>query len=158
MKKSKVIKLLTGRAELREQLVFKNTICVVLILMGIFFYILKFFDVAAFNGLIGRGEYIYNGVASCFIIIGIVRILRNFRLLKNEDLLRRYEIGINDERNINIQRCALSNAVIAYTWLGFLAGLVAALFNEAIACTILYSICSLLIIYMIFSFIFNKTM
>ncbi|MDO4300104.1 MAG: hypothetical protein Q4D26_01795 [Clostridia bacterium] len=158
MKRNKVIKLLTGRAELREQLIFKNRVCVVLIVMGIFFYMLKFFDAAEFNGLIGKGEYIYNGAASCFIIIGIVRILRNFRLLKNEDLLKRYEIAINDERNINIQKCALSNAVIAYTWLGFLAGLAAAPFNEAVACTILYSICSLLIIYMMFSFIFNKTM
>lgn len=158
MKNSKIIKLLTGRANIREQLRFKNIICVVLILAGVAIWALKVFDIKYFNSLTGEANAILDGFVSAFIIVGVARIIKNIRILNNDSILKEYEVRINDERNISIQRRALSTTAIVCIWIGFIAGIIYLPYNVAVVYTLLYSICVLLVVYLIFSFIFNRIM
>ena len=158
MKNSKIIKLLTGRAELREQLIFKNIVCVILILAGIIICLLKAFEIEYFKNLTKEAISILDGFVSAFIVVGLVRIIKNMRILNNESILKEYEIRISDERNICIQRRALSITAIVCIWIGFIVSVIYLPYNVAVAYTLLYSICVLLIVYLIFSFIFNRIM
>lgn len=158
MKKSRVIKLLTGRGELREQLIFKNIICIILILAGIAIWLLKTFDIEYFKNLTQEANAVLEGFGSVFIVVGIVRIIKNMRILNNESILKGYEIRLKDERNISIQRRALSTTVIICIWIGFIASILYLPYNVAVSYTLLYSICVLLVVYLIFSFIFNRIM
>lgn len=156
--KNKVIKLLTGRGELREQLIFKNIICVILILVGIVIWLSKIIDIEYFKNLTQEAISILDGFGSVFIVVGLVRIIRNMRILSNESILKKYEIMIKDERSICIQRRALSTTAIVCIWIGFIVSIIYLPYNIVVAHTLLYAICVLLIVYIIFSFIFNRIM
>ena len=56
--------------------------------------------------------------------------------MKNEDMLKSKEIALKDERNINIQKRALSCAVYAYIGIGFIVGLIILPFYYESAITI----------------------
>lgn len=158
MKKSRVIKLLTGRGELREQLVFKNIICIIIILAGIVIWLSKALDIEYFKNLTQEANAVLDGFGSVFIIVGIVRIIKNMRILNNESNLKEYEIRIKDERNISVQRLALSTTAIVCIWIGFIVSIIYLPYNVVVTYTLLHSICVLLVVYLIFSFIFNRIM
>lgn len=158
MKKSRVIKLLTGRGELREQLIFKNIICIILILAGIAIWLLKAFNIEYFKNLTQEANTVLEGFGSAFIVAGIARIIKNMRILNNESILKGYEIRLKDERNISIQRRALSTTVVVCIWIGLIASILYLPYNVAVSYTLLYSICVLFVVYLIFSFIFNRIM
>lgn len=69
----------------------KNIICYTLyVCIGLLLVILSF---------AGKVDEFWNGMGSALIIIGGVRLLRTYRLQKNETYREKIEIGINDERN-----------------------------------------------------------
>lgn len=158
MMKNKIFKLLTGRAELRQQLVFKNIISVIIIFAAVVLQLLRINNIGYFNALSEKPSAALDSFISVLIVICIIRIIKNIKLLKNEEALKTYEINLKDERNISIQRRALSSTVIVCVYIGCISGLLYLPYNMAIAYTLFYSICVLLIVYLIFSFIYNKIM
>lgn len=153
MKNSKLGKFLTGRAEIREQLKFKNYICGLLILFGVIIVGLNYFNTLPF-----KFDGAFDSIGAVLIVFGIARIIKNNILLKNDKNLKAYEISLNDERNINITRRALSCAVITCIYIGAVFIIVFLPTNHLVAMTISYSMCLFFVIYLMFSFIFNKIM
>ncbi len=154
----KIKECITGRAEIREQLKFRNYVLGFMVLIGVLFYVLMVLDVGFISELAEKGAYIYGGIAGGYIFVGLMCIVKNNRLLKNEKLLKKYSIAVKDERNINIQRRSMSIAVIIYMWAGVITGLIIAPFNDVAASIIFYSICALLVIYCVVRFVMNKLM
>lgn len=154
----KIKECITGRAEMKDQLKFRNYVLAFLVLIGILFYVLMFFNVGII-GMIGeKAKYIYNGMAGAYIAVGIASIIKNNRILKNKELLKKYSVAVKDERNIAIQRVSMSISVCIYMWTALAAGLIIAPFNYTVASTLFYSICGLLIILCLVRFIINKVM
>ncbi len=158
MKKNSFAELLTGRAELKRQFKFQSLIYCVLIIIGILFCIIDIQNTSFVQNLTMEARAVLEGCGSVFVIAGAIRLIKNIRILKNEEILKAYEIRIKDERNIAIQKKALSTAVIVCIWIGLVFGLIYLPYNEVVSYTILYSICVLMLVYLIFTYIFNKIM
>ena len=91
------------------------------------------------------------------IIIGLVRI-RNYRMItKDEDTIRKQQIIETDERNISIIHKAKSAAVAVYSLILCTAVIVLSFIgmHEA-AKWIAFSLCLLIVIYLIFYIIYQK--
>ncbi|MDO5387972.1 MAG: hypothetical protein Q4F63_01940 [Clostridia bacterium] len=147
---------LTGKGNIKEQIKFKNRIYMFLIILCVLYYGGIFTGIIDFNKSSVNAVSIYNGIAGGYMIVSIVSIVRNKRMLKNEDMLRKYQIEVRDERNISIARKSLSISVFIYLWLCFIGGVAALNYNEAVANTLFYSVCGLLIVYCIVNFIMKK--
>lgn len=152
----KIIDCITGKSGTKKRLQLQIVIYSILMAAGIVFAVLRL------SGFIDmedtRAMSVFDGFSSCYIIVGLVRIVKNTRIIKNEKRLKGYEIAIKDERNIAIQRRALVSAVYVSVWIGLIVGMILLFFNYTAAVTILYSICFLLISYVVFTYIFAKIM
>ena len=158
MRNSKIIKLLTGKGHIKEQLKFSNIICGILAFIATLVFVLIIFDIGVFGEISEKSKNIYNLIVVEYFVIFVVKILKNTRIMKNEDMLKSKEIALKDERNINNQKRALSCAVYAYIGIGFIVGLIILPFYYESAITIFYTICALLALYCIMFCIFYKTM
>ncbi len=147
---------MAGRGDIKEQLIFKNIIYIMLIILGFVLCMLKLKGVINIDN--ARGESLYDGFVSCFIIVSIARIIKNIRIIRNKKRLERYNVMVNDERNIAVQKKALSVTLIACVCIGMIIALLFIFYDTTISLTILYSICFVLVVYLLFSFIFNKIM
>ncbi len=151
-----ILKYLTGRAEIKKQLKFQNIVYIFFIIAAVIYYVLKLSGKLYIANI--QSLTILDSISACVAIISIIRIIKNIRITKNENILRNYEISLKDERSIAIQRRALSTSFTISTWIGVIIATIIAVFNPIVAITIFYSICFLLITYVIFSYIFNKIM
>lgn len=158
MKKNNFLELMTGRAELKRQLKFQSLVYCFLIFIGILFCIIDVQNVSFVKNLTAEARAALEGCGSVFVIAGFIRLIKNIRILKNEESIKAYEVKIKDERNLAIQKKALSSAVFVCIWIGLIFGLIYLPYNEVVSYTILYSICVLILVYVIFTYIFNKIM
>ena len=150
-------KCITGRGEIREQIKFRNYFLIFFVILGIIYFILRVLNIGI-GAVEGEASYIYSGIAGAYILVGILSVIKNIRLLKNDELLKKYAVEVKDERNVLMQRRALSISVYIYVWAGFIAGLVIAPVNYGASCAVFYSICALLIIYSVTRYILNRIM
>lgn len=90
-------------------------------------------------------------------VLGAVKIVRYFRITKNENLLRACETAETDERNIMIMTKARSISFTAFMLLAAISVIVLLLLNQQLAAEIIaFTNCGLLITYRICYFILSK--
>ena len=98
----------------------------------------------------GKIDSFWNGMGSGLLIVGIIHLLRMYRLNKNESYREKIEIEVNDERN-----CFLRNK--AWAWSGYLfiiLSAVASIFFRIIGQNLLsmaasMAVCMMVVIYWI---------
>lgn len=91
------------------------------------------------------------------VLMGIVQILKHKRLLKNGYALEKRRIAETDERNIMLSHKAKSLAFSLYIFLSCCAVIAFEFFNmEEKAIPLSYSVCALLVLYLICYCILNK--
>lgn len=91
----------------------KNWINIVWVVVGAGLFILSFAE---------QIDPFWGGMGSALFAIGVIRLLRNYRLNKNEEYRERMEIEAKDERN----RFLSSKA---WAWSGYLFILIAAVLS-----------------------------
>ena len=91
------------------------------------------------------------------VLMGILRILKHKRLLKNGDALEKQRIAETDERNIMLAHRARSLAFSFYVFLSCCAVIVLQFLDMGEkALPLAYSVCALLILYFVCYYILNK--
>ena len=94
----------TNNEEFRKQLQAKNKCLLGLILLGIISAAAAYY--MEFSGKMKVDDYmlgVYCGIGVGLICSGIVFLIRNKRLMKDEEKLKEARLQVTDERNIEIQ-------------------------------------------------------
>ena len=112
--------------------------------------------------LIGLGcaeivDEFWSGMGSALAVIGIIRLLRFYRLKKNDTYREKMETAVTDERNQFIR-------MKAWSWAGYLFIIVSAiatilfrvLDQELLSQFCSYAVCLMLVLYWISYFVLNK--
>ena len=113
----------------------------------------------ALTGL-GIGEIVdefWSGMGSALLVVGIIRLLRFYRLKKNDAYREKMETAQTDERNQFIR-------AKAWSWAGYLFIMVTAvatiifriLGQELLSQVASYSVCLMLVLYWVSYFVLKK--
>ena len=105
----------------------------------------------------GKVDAYWNGMGSALLVIGILQILRFYRLRKNEVYREKVETEISDERNQFIRSKA-------WAWTGYLLVLILAVSSivlrimeqELLSMAASYVVCLVLILYWVSYLILKK--
>ena len=137
----------TNNEEFRKQLQAKNKCLLGLILLGVI-------SAAAADYMLG----VYCGIGVGLICSGIIFLIRNKRLMKDEGKLKEARLQVTDERNIEIGSCALRMAAFVLLIVMYLAFLFGGLYDPMISKLMSCMICVFLIVYAIAWRVLNKHM
>ena len=99
----------------------------------------------------------WSGMGSALLVIGIIRLLRFYRLKKNDSYREKMETAVTDERNQFIR-------MKAWSWAGYLFILCSAvsvivfklLGNDLLSRFASYAVCLMLVLYWISYFVLKK--
>ena len=102
-------------------------------------------------------DVFWNGMGSGLLVIGVINILRVYRLNKNEAYREKVEIEISDERNKFIRNKA-------WAWSGYLFVLIMAISSivfriihmEQLSVFASYTVCLMILLYWISYFILKR--
>ena len=103
----------TNNEEFRKQLQAKNKCLLGLILLGIISAAAAYY--MEFSGKMKVDDYmlgVYCGIGVGLICSGIVFLIRNKRLMKDEEKLKEARLQVTDERNINREFTYYKNLLI----------------------------------------------
>ena len=145
----------TNNEEFRKQLQAKNKCLLGLILLGIAAYYMEF------SGKMKVDDYmlgVYCGIGVGLICSGIVFLIRNKRLMKDEEKLKEARLQVTDERNIEIGSRALRMAAFVLLIVMYFAFLFGGLYDPMISKLMSCMICLFLIVYAIAWRVLNKHM
>ena len=126
----------------------KNTYPILLLAAGLTLFGLGFAEVV---------DEFWSGMGSALLVIGIVRLLRFYRLKKNEGYREKMETAQTDERNQFIR-------MKAWSWAGYLFIMVTAiatiifriLGQDLLSQVASYSVCLMLVLYWVSYFVLKK--
>ena len=118
--------------------------------------------IAAGLVLLGLGfaeivDEFWSGMGSALLVIGIIRLLRFYRLKKNDSYREKMETAVTDERNQFIR-------MKAWSWAGYLFIMVSAvatiifriLGQDLLSQVASYSVCLMLVLYWVSYFVLKK--
>lgn len=114
-----------------------------------------------FSGKMKVDDYmqgVYCGIGVGFICSGIVFLIRNKRLMKDEEKLKEARLQVTDERNIEIGSRALRMAAFVLLIVMYFAFLFGGLYDPMISKLMSCMICLFLIVYAIAWRVLNKHM
>ena len=149
----------TNNEEFRKQLQAKNKCLLGLILLGIISAATAYY--MEFSGKMKVDDYmlgIYCGIGVGLICSGIVFLIRNKRLMKDEEKLKEARLQVTDERNIEIGSRALRMAAFVLLIVMYFAFLFGGLYDPMISKLMSCMICLFLIVYAIAWRVLNKHM
>ena len=126
----------------------KNTYPIALLVAGLVLMGLGFAEIV---------DEFWSGMGSALLVIGIIRLLRFYRLKKNDSYREKMETAVTDERNQFIR-------VKAWSWAGYLFIMVSAvatiifrvLDQELLSQFAGYTVCLLLVLYWGSYFVLKK--
>jgi uncharacterized membrane protein len=106
---------------------------------------------------LGKVDNFWNGMGSGLLVIGVINILRVYRLNKNEAYREKVEIEISDERNKFIRNKA-------WAWSGYLFVLIMAISSivfriihmEQLSIFASYTVCLMILLHWISYFILKR--
>ena len=145
----------TNNEEFRKQLQAKNKALLGLILLGIISAAAAYY--MEFWGKMKVDDYmqgVYCGIGVGLICSGIVFLIRNKRLMKDEEKLKEARLQVTDERNIEIGSRALRMAAFVMYFAFLFGGLYDPMISKLMSCMI----CLFLIVYAIAWRVLNKHM
>ena len=126
----------------------KNTYPFALLIIGLVLMGLGFAEIV---------DEFWSGMGSALLVIGIIRLLRFYRLKKNDSYREKMETAVTDERNQFIR-------MKAWSWAGYLFIMVSAI--ATIICRILgqevlsqfasFAVCLMLVLYWVSYFVLKK--
>ena len=124
----------TNNEEFRKQLQAKNKALLGLILLGIISAAAAYY--MEFSGKMKVDDYmlgVYCGIGVGLICSGIVFLIRNKRLMKDEEKLKEARLQVTDERNIEIGSRALRMAAFVLLIVMYFAFLFGGLYDPMIS-------------------------
>ena len=81
-------------------------------------------------GFAGKVDEFWNGMGSALLVIGVIQLLRHYRLDKNEAYREKMEIENNDERNKFIRNKAWAWAGYLFVMITAVASIVFRIFEQ----------------------------
>jgi len=111
-----------------------------------------------FSGLVAQNGYAF-ALGVSLAAVGVLRLIKYFRITRSEESMRSREIAAKDERNVSIAHRARSTAFLVCVLLACAASIVMGLMGRVeIAQWIAGAVCVMVVIYLISYFIIrNKT-
>ena len=112
--------------------------------------------------LIGLGfaevvDEFWSGMGSALLVIGIIRILRFYRLKKNESYREKMETAVTDERNQFIRMKAWSWAGYLFIMVSAVATIISRVLGQDLLCQVASgAVCLMLVLYWISYFVLKK--
>lgn len=83
-------------------------------------------------GFAGKVDEFWNGMGSALLVIGVIQLIRRYRLDKNEAYREKMEIENNDERNKFIRNKAWAWAGYLFVMIMAIASIVLKIFEQDI--------------------------
>ena len=117
---------------------------------------------AAGLALIGLGvaeivDEFWSGMGSALLVIGIIRLLRYYRLKKNDAYREKMETAVTDERNQFIRAKAWSWAGYLFIMVSAIATIIFRILGQDLLCQVASgAVCLMLVLYWISFFILKK--
>ncbi len=81
-------------------------------------------------GFVGMVDEFWNGMGSALLVIGVIQLIRRYRLNKNEVYREKIEIETNDERNHFIRNKAWAWAGYLFVMIMAVASIVLRIFEQ----------------------------
>ena len=112
--------------------------------------------------LIGLGfvevvDEFWSGMGSALLVIGIIRLLRFYRLKKNESYREKMETAVTDERNQFIRMKAWSWAGYLFIMVSAVATIISRVLGQDLLCQVASgAVCLMLVLYWISYFVLKK--
>ena len=117
---------------------------------------------AAGLALLGLGfaevvDEFWSGMGSALLVIGIIRLLRFYRLKKNSTYQEKMETAVTDERNQFIRMKAWSWAGYLFIMVSAIATIICKLLGQDLLCQMAsFTVCLMLVLYWICYFVLKK--
>lgn len=149
----------TNNEEFRKQLQAKNKCLLGLILLGVISAAAAYY--MEFSGKMKVDDYmlgVYCGIGVGFICLGIAFLIRNKRLMKDEEKLKEARLQVKDERNVEIGSRALRMAAFVLLIVMYLVFLFGGLYDSMISKVMSCLICLFIVVYAIAWRVLNKLM
>ena len=126
----------------------KNIYPIALIIAGLVLFGLGFAEIV---------DEFWSGMGSALLVMGIIRLLRFYRLKKNDAYREKMETAVTDERNQFIR-------MKAWSWAGYLFIIVSALgtiifkiLGQDLLCQVAsFAVCLMLVLYWVSYFVLKK--
>ena len=126
----------------------KNTYPIALIIAGLALIGLSFVEVV---------DEFWSGMGSALLVIGIIRLLRFYRLKKNEAYRDKMETAVTDERNQFIRMKAWSWAGYLFIMVSAIATIIFRVLGQDLLCQVASgAVCLMLVLYWVSYFVLKK--
>ena len=126
----------------------KNTYPILLLAAGLTLFGLGFAEVV---------DEFWSGMGSALLVIGIIRLLRFYRLKKNEGYREKMETAQTDERNQFIRMKAWSWAGYLFIMVSAVATIISRVLGQDLLCQVASgAVCLMLVLYWISYFVLKK--
>ena len=126
----------------------KNTYPIAVIIAGLALIGLGFAEVV---------DEFWSGMGSALLVIGIIRLLRFYRLKKNESYREKMETAVTDERNQFIRMKAWSWAGYLFIMVSAVATIISRVLGQDLLCQVASgAVCLMLVLYWISYFVLKK--
>ena len=126
----------------------KNTYPIILLAAGLVLMGLGFAEVV---------DEFWSGMGSALLVIGIIRLLRFYRLKKNDGYREKMETAVTDERNQFIRAKAWSWAGYLFIMVSAVATIIFRILEQPLLsqfCS--YAVCLMLVLYWVSYFVLKK--
>ena len=126
----------------------KNTYPIALIIAGLALIGLGFVEIV---------DEFWSGMGSALLVIGIIRLLRFYRLKKNEAYRDKMETAVTDERNQFIRMKAWSWAGYLFIMVSAIATIIFRVLGQDLLCQVASgAVCLMLVLYWVSYFVLKK--
>ena len=113
-------------------------------------------------GLVGLGfaeivDEFWSGMGSALLVMGIIRLLRFYRLKKNDTYREKMETAVTDERNQFIRMKAWSWAGYLFIMVSAIATIILKILGQDLLCQVSSgAVCLMLVLYWVSYFVLKK--
>ena len=126
----------------------KNIYPVVLLIAGFALACLGFVEIV---------DEFWSGMGSALLVMGIIRLLRFYRLKKNDNYREKMETAVTDERNQFIRMKAWSWAGYLFIMVSAIATIIFKILGQDLLCQVAsFAVCLMLVLYWISYFVLKK--
>ena len=126
----------------------KNTYPIALLVAGLVLMGLGFAEVV---------DEFWSGMGSALLVMGIIRLLRFYRLKKNDTYREKMETAVTDERNQFIRMKAWSWAGYLFIMVSAIATIILKILGQDLLCQVSSgAVCLMLVLYWVSYFVLKK--
>ena len=126
----------------------KNIYPIALIIAGLVLFSLGFAEIV---------DEFWSGMGSALLVMGIIRLLRFYRLKKNDTYREKMETAVTDERNQFIRMKAWSWAGYLFIMVSAVATIIFKVLSQDLLCQVASgAVCLMLVLYWISFFVLKK--